>query len=250
MSAEERKKHDHVTSPAHIATARSAASQRRHELFNNALVTKWQKFVEALKEGPSRTTWIVGGVVAAAILLYFVWHYFSKSSEEKNSARWMVAMRVFGEDSATAPVDEKTPLLSPEAELEKMIKDNPGTTQARIARFYLARRFLAKGEKDLGSKRDTALEDVRKAAELYEKLQADSSDAPVLHQESILRAGKAREMAGDFGKAVDHYNLLIKDYPKSAFLDEAKAGAERLKDGSSTRKELEALNASLNRKGG
>ena len=195
-------------------------------------------------------TWIVGGVVVAAILLYFIWHYFSRSSDEKNSARWLVAMRVFDGESVTAPMDAKTPFLGPEAELEKMAKDNPGTSQARVARFYLARLSLAQGEKDLGSKREIALDRVRKAADLYEKLQADSSDSPVLHQEAILRGGKAREMAGDFGKALEHYNLLIKEYPKSAFLDDAKAGAERLKDGSATRKELEALNASLNRKGG
>jgi tetratricopeptide (TPR) repeat protein len=250
MSAEEKKKQEHVTHAGHIAATKSAASRKRHELEKNTLADTLNRVVKAFKEGPSRSTWIVIGIVVAAVGLYAVWHYFSTSSEEKSSARWLTAMRLFEGERLTVSADEKSPVLTTEGEFEKFIKDNEGTVQARIARFYLARMFLAQGERILGASRELALDRVRKAAELYEKLQGESSDWVVLHQEALLRAGKAREMLGDFGKALEYYNQLVKEYPKSAFLDEAKAGQKRLEEGSDSRKELEELYARLGRKGG
>jgi len=243
MSAEEKKKKEQVTSPAHVAGAKSATSQRRHQLESNTLASSMKKVVEALKEGPSRTTWIVLALVATAVILFYVWRYFSHTSEEKNSARWFTAMRVFeGERLAPPKDDEKAALFPrPEDELTKLAKENEGTVQARIARFDIARINLAEGERLLGSSREAALERVRKAAELFEKLQGESSDVPILHIEAILKAGKAHEMNGEFNKAIEQYQKLLKEYPKSAFKDEAEAGIARLKEGSATRAEAEAL---------
>ncbi len=235
MSAEEKKKHEHVTHHGQVA-AKSAASQRRHNLEKNTLADSMNRFVQALKEGPSRSTWIVIGVVVAAAALYFVWSYFSKSSDEKSSARWYTAFRLFDGESVTVGPDQKP--LPIEADLEKFVKDNDGTVQARVIRFDLARIAMAKGEAAV----------VRRAAEWYEKLQGETSDWPDLHQQALLGAGKARETLGDFSQALKHYNQLVNDYPKSAFLDDAKAGQERLKEGSDSRKELEALQARLSRK--
>ena len=246
--AEERKKQDQITSPAHIAAAKSAASQRRHKLESNTLVDQLNRFVQTIKEGPNRTAWIIGGVIIAIVLLYAVWQYFARSSDEKSSSRWLVAMRIFDGETVTPVADEKAIPLGTEGELEKFVKDNQGTSQARIARFYLARIALAQGESGLGSQqRDIALERVQKAAKLYEELKGESSDTPILHQEALLRSGKAREMLGEFSKALDNYNQLIKDYPpikdrpKSDFVVEAEAGRDRLKDGSVSRKELDEL---------
>jgi tetratricopeptide (TPR) repeat protein len=243
MSAEEKKKKEQVTSPAHIAAAKSAASQRRHQLESNTLASSMKKVVEALKEGPSRTTWIVIGLVATAVILFYVWRYFSHNSEEKNSARWFTAMRVFEGDRITPPKDDEKLALPPrpEDELAKFAKDNEGTMQARIARFDIARISLAEGERFLGSNRERALEQIRKAAELFEKLQGESSDIPILHIEAIFKAGKAREMNGEFNKAIEQYEKLLKEYPKSAFKEEAEAAKARLKEGSATRAEAEAL---------
>jgi tetratricopeptide (TPR) repeat protein len=250
MSAEEKKKHEHVTHHGQVA-AKSAASQRRHNLEKNTLADSLNRVVQALKEGPSRSTWIVVGIVVAAVALYFVWNYFSKSSDEKSSARWYTAFRLFDGESVTAPADEKSLPLSNEAELEKFVKEHDGTVQAKVCRFYLARLAMARGEGRLGGlERDGALEHVRKAAGLYEKLAGETSDWPDLHQQALLGAGKAHEALGDFSQALKHYNQFVSDYsnPKSAFLDDATAGQERLKEGSDSRKELEALQARLSRK--
>jgi hypothetical protein len=249
MSAEEKKKHERVTQHGQVA-AKSAASQRRHNLEKNTLADSLNRFVQALKGGPSRSTWIVIGVVVAAVALYFVWNYFSKSSDEKSSARWYTAFRLFDGESVTVGPDQKS--LPVEADLEKFVKDNEGTQQARIGRFYLARLAMARAEGRLGGPdRDSALEQVRRAAAEYEKLQGETSDWPDLHQQALLNAAKARECLGEFSQALKHYDQLVSDYskdPKSAFLDEAKAGQERLKDGSDSRKELEAFQARLSRK--
>jgi tetratricopeptide (TPR) repeat protein len=248
MSAEEKKKHEHVTHHGQVAT-KSAASQRRHNLEKNTLADQIGRVVQALKEGPSRSTWIVIGVVVVGVVLYFVWHYFSKSSDEKSSARWYTVFRLADGESITPQPDDKGTALGPEAEWTKFAKENDGTVQARVARFYLARLAMARGESTVGGfGREAALEEVKKAADAYEKLQGETSDWPDLHQQALLCAGKARETLGDYSQALKHYNQLVNDYPKSALADDAKAGLERLKDGSVSRKELEALNAKLGRK--
>ncbi len=253
MSAEERKKLEHVTSPAHVAAAKSAASQRRHQLESNTLKIQLHKFLATLKEGPSRSTWIVGGIIVGAVVLYFIWNHFAQSSKEKDSARWLAFMRLTDGEQLSLPADGK---IAPGIEegMENWVKANEGTKQARVTRFELARIDLAKGEKEIGSNREIALARIKKAAERYEKLESESSDDMLLHMESILNAGKAREMLGEFDDALKHYRKYISEYTtkddtiKNAFLDEARAGEERLKEGSADRKTLEALNAALNRK--
>ena len=190
-------------------------------------------------------------MVVAALGLYLVWNYFSRSSDEKSSARWVTVFRLADGESITPPADDKALPIAPEAEWERFVKENEGTAQARFGRFYQARIAMAKGEGGVGGpSREGALEYVRKAAESYEKLLGETGDWPDLHQEASLGAGKARETLGDFSQALKHYNELVNDYsnPKSAFFDEAKAGQERLKDGSDSRRELEALQARLSRK--
>jgi len=222
-------------------------AEERKQLETNVLADRLGKIVQALKQGPNRTMWIVGGVVVAAVVLYFVWNYFAKSSEEKSSTAWVQLMRLLSGESLT-PSDEKGITPSIQAELEKFAKDHEGTSQARIARFDLSNLALAEGEKRLGPNQELPLEDVRRSADLYEKLQSETTDYPVLHQLVILRCGKARETLGEFDKALEKYRLLIKDYPKSSFLDEAKDGEERLKEGSARRQELERVFREYSRK--
>jgi hypothetical protein len=240
MSAEEKKKHEHVTSPAHIAAAKSAASQRRHQLESNTLVTQWNKLKDTFKDGPPRSTWIVGGIVVGAVVLYFIWSYFKTSSDEKNSARWVAAQRLFEGESLTPSPDDKT-LPGSEADFDRFAKANEGTTQARVVRFFLARMAMTRGMSRISSSRDAALLEIQKAAVLFEKLQGESSDDPILHIQSILFAAKAREMLGDFSKAFEYYNRLEKEYPHSAFIDVAKAGQKRVAEGSAWRVEHETL---------
>src|SRR5260370_15569885 len=199
MSAEEKKKHEHVTHHGSVA-AKPAASRRRPNLEKNPLADSMNRFVQALKEGPSRSTWIVIGVVVAAAALYSVWSYFSKSSDEKSSARWYTAFRLFDGESVTVGPDQKP--LPIEADLEKFVKDNDGTVQARVIRFDLARIAMAKGEAAVGRlNRDGDLEDVPRAAQSYEKLQGQTSDLPHLHQPALLRAGNALATHGHFRPA-------------------------------------------------
>src|SRR5260370_40851772 len=119
MSAEEKKKHEHVTHHGQVA-AKSAASQRRHNLEKNTLADSMNRFVQVLKEGPSRSTWIVIGVVVAAAALYFVWSYFSKSSDKKSSARWYTASRLIYGDAVTVGPDQKP--LPIETDMRKVVQ--------------------------------------------------------------------------------------------------------------------------------
>jgi len=247
MSAE-RKKSEGVTAPGHIAATKSATAQRRHELEQNTLAETLQKVKLFFTEGFSRSTWIVLGIVAAAVLLYFIWRFFAHSSDDKNSELTVKLQLLMEGESLSAKEGEKAliPRADPEKEFTEFAKANAGTVQARIAEFRLARLRLTRGELELGSpnSRRQALESIAKAAKDYEKLQGESSDVPLLHQEALLRAGQARECLGEFDKAQSNYEKLISEYKNkdkpNEFVKAAEEAVERLKD-PTKRKVLEEL---------
>jgi hypothetical protein len=215
--------------------SRMKAEERKH-LTTNSLAQGLSNFLEKAKQGPSRRTLLIVGVIALAVALFFTWRYFSNRADEKSSAR-SVAWFTLGD----TPGD-------PESKLKSFIddKDNEGTSQARVARFDLARLRLTRGVRFIGSQADRAAarDELAKAAEDYEKLQAETSDSPHLQQEALLNAGKARESLGDYAAAKKHYEALIKAHDKSAAGQEAKRRLDFLNDHANA-EELDALAAEL-----
>jgi tetratricopeptide (TPR) repeat protein len=192
-------------------------AEHRKELQTNVLADRLGKAIQGIKEGPSRGTLLLVGVAALAGLLLFIWWYFWSTSRAADSARW-----VQWDDLNTA------------AQLDSFVqnKDNQGTTQARLARFQIARRSLLEGLRELGSARAAALENIRKAAQRYEELIGESSESPLLLQEALLGAGKANESLGDVEKAKRYYKQLADQHPNTSFGKDAKAQLDRLeKDG-------------------
>jgi predicted negative regulator of RcsB-dependent stress response len=251
----EGKKSEAVTAAGHIVGTKSATAQRRHSLQQNTLAETLQKFKQVFSDGLSRTTWMVLGIVAVAVLLYFVWRFFARSADEKNS-ELSVKLQLLMEGESPSPKGDKDKGPVPfdaEKEYDEFAKANAGTVQGRIARFQLARLRLTQGQRDLGNVlgRDKALDAIDRAAKAYEELQGDSSDVPLLHQEALLRAGQARECLGEFDKALANYEKLtaIKEYKDSVFTKMAADAAKRLKD-PDTRRELEELKATFSKKGG
>jgi tetratricopeptide (TPR) repeat protein len=234
------KKSEHVTSPGHIAATKSATATRRHELEKNTLAETLQKFKQMFTEGFSRTTWWVIGIIATALVLYFIWRFFANSSLAKSSELTVqLQLLMEGESATPTPkaADDPTrlfPLFDPEKEYEAFAKANSGTVQARIARFQLARIYFARAQRDLGSttpqEREQARQLMGRAAKLFGELEGETSDVPILHQEALLRAAEAYENLGEYKDAEKNYQKLAKDYKDSEYGKLAEAALKRFSD--------------------
>ena len=58
----------------------------------------------------------------------------------------------------------------------------------------------------------------------------EAGDTPSLMQESLMGLAKSNEILGDLGKAKQYYDQLARDYPKSAFGQEAQERSKALDD--------------------
>jgi hypothetical protein len=183
-------------------------AEHRKELQTNVLADTLGRALQGMKQRPSRNTVLVATLVLLAVVLFVVWRYFSTSAAESDSDHWV----------------QLDSLATPE-QLEKFTenKDLQDSAQGRLASFKLARLKLNQGLRDLGSLRSRALEDIRKAAQTYEKLAADTGTPPLLQQEALLGAAKAHEALAEAGGA--------NRGEASAELNAAKERYRKLKDG-------------------
>ena len=197
-------------------------AEHRKELQTNVLADTLGRALRGVKQRPSRNTVLVASLVLLAVVLFAVWRYFSTSAAESDSDHWV----------------QLDSLATPE-QLEKFTenKDLQDTAQGRLANFKLARLKLNQGLRDLGSLRIRALEDIRKAAQTYEKLAADSGTPPLLQQEALLGAAKAHEALAETGganasaelnAAKERYRKLKDGHPDSTLGQDAAKQLERL----------------------
>jgi len=202
-------------------------AEHRKELHTNVLADRLGKTFQSMKEGPSRGTLLVAGLLVLAAVLVFTWRYFAASARENDSARWQRWDSLFVPQQLEAFAGER---------------DVQGTTQARLARFQLARLQLHEGLRELGSARDRARENIGKATGAYEKLIEEARDIPLLQQEALLGAAKGYESVGDFDRARALYDRLARDHPGSTPGVQAQEDIRRLSDDAHL-KELQELAA-------
>jgi hypothetical protein len=181
-------------------------AEHRKELQTNELADRVGRALQGMKEGPSRGTWVALGLVALVLVLYFVWNVVKQHSETTNSTLW----------------ERWSSLASPE-QLETFAKESPDSVPGRLARFRLARLGLTQGVANLGNatQRNQAIDQVRRAQELYEQLAGETANQPILQQEALLNSGKALETLGDNDRAKDMYNRVKRDYPNTPAAREA-----------------------------
>jgi hypothetical protein len=191
-------------------------AQHRKELQTNALADRMGRMIEAVKAGPSQATMMVmGGIVVLGAALFFGWRYYSRVSLQNRSTLWL-------------QIEEATEL----PELEKIATANPNTVAGKVARLQWARTLYREGIEKLYSAtdRDKAKQNVEQARSLFDQLTKDLSDNPVMMQEALMGAAKARESLGDVDGATSAYDKLAKDFPKSALGKEAEDRAKQLRD--------------------
>jgi tetratricopeptide (TPR) repeat protein len=200
-------------------------AEHRKELATNTLADKLGNFIQSFKEGPSRNATIYGTIVVVALVLVVVYRWVSANATSNDSARW-------------ASWDQ----LSNRDELEKFAADNVDTEQGRLARFELARLDLQDGLRELGSSSPgDSVKHLRKAAETYEKLAGESGNTPLLSQEALQNAAKARESLGEYDQARELYGRLARDFPQSIRGKDASEQAKALEQPGQALEQLKQL---------
>jgi hypothetical protein len=191
-------------------------AEHRKELQTNVLADKLGHLIEGIKQGPSRSTiiWVV--IALLIVLAYLAFRYFSTSSEERASERWLKL------DQAVFP--EQLDILAED-------KDLQGSTPGHMVQLLRARRLVKLGLRDLGgsARRPEAQASIRKGVEAYEQLLNEGrSLLPVIRQEALWGAAQGEESLGKLDKARGYYEKLVQEFGTSARGEDAKKQLKRL----------------------
>lgn len=208
-------------------------AEHRKELMTNTLANRLGEAVHNMKEGPSRGMVFALAAVGLVVILVLIWRYVATSSEETDSARWLKWDNLATPEQLKAFVENK---------------DVEGQTQGRLARLEEARRSLYEGLRQLGntSTRKKALEDLQRAAALYDNLAEECSDKPLLHQQALMGAAKAHESLGEADAARRNYQQLQTKYGDTFLGRDAAEQIQRL-DAAEQNGDLKALRDELNK---
>ena len=176
---------------------------------------------------------VVLAIMVVAVLAFFgVKKYYLEPRERDAQVAIYHAEQYFENDNFATALNGDGNYLG----FVDVINDFGGTKTANLAKYYAGVCCLNSGDfnkaveylqsykgKDvlvssmaLGAMADAYMEldKVAEAAKTYEKAalkSANSLTSPMY----LLRAGMAYEMAGDYAKAIDAYNRIKADYPKS-----------------------------------
>jgi tetratricopeptide (TPR) repeat protein len=199
----------------------------RKELKSNTLVATLEKVGHGLKEGPSRRTVVVLGIIGLLVVLVVVWKVATNMSLSRNSGRW--------KDLYTADSPESVSDLS---------EKHKNTPQGRGIRLQIARDQLLAGLDEIYTDRVKGGQNLKDAAEGFEQLAKEFKAVPILVQECLLGAGEAREALGEFDEAVKRYKELTEKFPDSKLAEQAKDQVHRVE---TKKADYEKLQAQLNK---
>jgi hypothetical protein len=189
------------------------------------------RLLSDFKARPSTSSIVFWVALLLVVGLVVGWMVIRRQEKERSSATWL-------------KYDESTTV----EDLERLARDHPGTTAALAARFEQARLQLRQGLDKYAAgeekERTEAQENLKQAAKLYEDLAREAGSYPLLVQEALRGAAKARESQGDLDGALKDYRDLANAKPET---DVTKAAAEAVKnlEDPDTRKKLETFYADL-----
>jgi hypothetical protein len=201
-------------------------AEHRKELETNKLADKIGGIIQSFKEGPSRNATIYGSLVVVAVVLFVVYRWVAENAKATDSGRWLRLLQASSRD-----------------DLNSLLKETADTEQGRLDRIQSARLDYEYGQTNLGSvvTRAKAVESLRHAAESYEKLAGETAATPLLAQECLLNAAKAREGLGELDQAKRLYERLARDYPQSLKGKDAAAQVKKLEEAGPVLDELSRL---------
>jgi hypothetical protein len=132
--------------------------------------------------------------------------------------------------SATSEVWSKLETAKTAEDRVNLAKENPKSPAATWALLQAATEYYNLALSDLPNNRDVALPTAKKALDLFSQVVEEAPhDSP---QARAAAMGKARvlEMRNELTKAIEQYQLVMKDWPGTPEADDAKRFADALKD--------------------
>jgi len=214
-------------------------AEHRKELQTNSLADYLGRTAESLKNG--QTLSIIVVLLAVVLLGSWAWSKFRSSGQSSDAQLWT-----------------KLDVAINQEQLEQFAEANPGTTQARTARFELARYYIQQGAEKLGNphQHKEGVKDLMKARALYQDLAPLCRSEPLLQQEALMGIARAEESlvgaadptnakqpAGSIDKAITYYEELAQKYPESF---QGKAAKQRAQDLKANKQQIERFYTGLN----
>jgi hypothetical protein len=192
-------------------------AEHRKELRTNVLYERLTHLWQDLKAGPNTTTIVICLVILLIAGAVIAWRLVRNSQVASQSAAWV---KVYNADNIE--------------QFQEVAKENASRPPALAARFEGARAQLRHGLEKLAAndekERGEAAEKVKSAGELYAQLVNDAKDYPLLVQEALMGAAKARESQGDLDGALNYYRDLAGRKPESDLTRQAQQSAKDLDD--------------------
>jgi tetratricopeptide (TPR) repeat protein len=194
-------------------------AEHRKELQTNALADRMGRLLQGVKSRSSSSALVAGVLVG-------VWLLFSRASRRSQSELWVNLDKITNEEMTgkTGIKDDYKAILD---RLEKIIRENPGTKAALVARFQVAQiNLLNRGMSPLVKAalvsaviEDDALKSLDRAEEEFKKLYTENSSDPVWAPQALLGIAKVAETraaddAGNLEKALELYKELAEKYAK------------------------------------
>jgi hypothetical protein len=174
-------------------------------------MTALARFTHRVIKDPGKyLTWVLG--ILLVVLAIVIASNWTSSSRTKTTQVWTKL------DSATKPED-----------LTDTAKEYPGTIASEWAFVRAANEYYNTAMGDLPNNREVAVSSLRKALDLFEQV---VKEAPIdSYQARAALIGKARclEARNELAKAIEQYDLVVKNWPNSPEADQAKKLAEAIK---------------------
>lgn len=187
-------------------------AEERHRLHQNEL----EEFAARVADGFERyglTTLLalcVVGVIAAGST------WWIRSSAAKSAVAWTQLADARGAEDFAAVADK-----------------HPGTSAAQWSMLKRGELLLDTGIQLLFTDRETALSELKNAAEQFRSLLNSSPASPVLRERSLLGLARCEEATcdGDTTAALDAYRKLLTEFPESIYKDQAGRRIKSLETG-------------------
>ncbi len=208
-------------------------AEHRKALEKNELADKLNKALSNISATSpnSNRVWVIALCIFVAGI---AWYLYSSYSTNRDAANW---------SNLEFAGDVKS--------LQKIVEDAPGTIQAQIARFHIARINVHEATGQLaaqtGDERGTAADKLETVRKTYGELAQASGLPSSLVQEAMLEHAKTEEilasvpkadnptainattMRGSLDQASKYYAEVAKRFPKTFIGEQAAKRVERLK---------------------
>jgi tetratricopeptide (TPR) repeat protein len=222
-------------------------AEHRKELQTNALADRIGRFFKGLRSTASSNGIAILVVVLVVVILFGVYRYFSWSASRARSEVWVKLDRATTEELA-GKTDQSM------EQLEKVVKNNPGSKAALMARFQIAQINLMNRGINLlpqPGRSAEALKNLDRAEEEYEKLVKECKDDATWEPKALLALAKIAKTRAvkdvkNLDRALELYKKLGDKYGDTAAGQEAAAEIKALQNAES-RAALEKFYTSLGR---